>query len=321
MNELRRDYFTDRWVIIATDRAKRPTDFVRPRPAEAAPSTCFFCPGNERMTPPSKASYFDDSGLRCQADTEGQPPLTGWVIRAIPNLFPAVKPGDATVTSTRQIAAAGVHEVIVETPGHVRQPQSMSDDEIRRLFAAYRDRFAEIAGLPYVKYVSLFRNFGKEAGASLAHPHSQIIALPIVPEIVKEQYRRDYLPVIALEEKSERLVAATQYTVAFAPFASPFPYGVWVFPRKPCKNIAELTDVERDDMALVTRDVLARLAKLLADPPYNYAFVQSVDAPLHMHLRIYPKLGIEAGFELNTDININSVPPESAAKSLREIAL
>jgi UDPglucose--hexose-1-phosphate uridylyltransferase len=319
MNELRRDYFTDRWVIIATDRARRPTDFIKPRPVEAAPSICFFCPGNETKTPPSKASYFEDNGLRHEADIGGQPPLTGWVIRAIPNLFPAVKPGEATATSTRQIAAAGVHEVIVETPEHARQPQSMSDSEIRRLFTAYRDRFAEIARLPYIKYVSLFRNYGKEAGASLVHPHSQIIAIPIVPEIIKEQYHRDYLPVIALEEKSERLVIATQDTVAFAPFASPFTYGVWIFPRRPCKNIAELSDAERDDMAVVTRDVLARLSKLLADPPYNYAFVQSIDVPLHMHLRIYPKLGIEAGFELNTDININSVPPESAAKSLREI--
>ncbi len=319
MNELRRDYFTDRWVIIATDRAKRPTDFVRPGPTDAAPSGCFFCPGNECKTPPSKASYFEDNGLRYQADTEGRPPLTGWVIRSIPNMFPAVTPGDATATSTRQVAAAGVHEVIVESPEHVRQPQSMSDMEIRRLFTAYRDRFAEIGQLPYVKYVSLFRNYGKEAGASLAHPHSQIMAIPIVPEIIKEQYHRDYSPVISLEEKSERLVIATRHTVAFAPFASPFPYGVWVFPRRPCKNIAELTDAERDDMAVVTRDVLARLAKLLADPPYNYAFVQSIDVPLHMHLRIYPKLGIEAGFELNTDININLVPPESAAKSLREI--
>ncbi|OPY28508.1 MAG: galactose-1-phosphate uridylyltransferase [Methanocella sp. PtaU1.Bin125] len=321
MNELRRDYFTDRWVIIATDRAKRPTDFVRPKPAEPAPLNCFFCPGNEGMTPPSKASYFDGRVLRCEADTEGLPPLTGWVVRAIPNLFPAVKPGEATMASTRQIAAAGVHEVIVETPEHFRQPQGMSDDEIRRLFTAYRDRFSEIARLPYVKYVSLFRNYGKEAGASLAHPHSQIIALPVVPEIVKEQYRHDYSPVIAQEETSGRLVAATQHTVAFAPFASPFPYGVWVFPRRPCKNIAELTDAERDDMAVVTRDVLARVAKLLGDPPYNYAFVQSMDVPLHMHLRIYPRLGIEAGFELNTGININSVPPESAAKSLREITL
>jgi UDPglucose--hexose-1-phosphate uridylyltransferase len=223
------------------------------------------------------------------------------------------------IVSVRQMAAAGVHEVIVETPEHCRQPQGMSDDEIRLLFRVYRDRYMELARLPYVKYISLFRNFGKEAGASLSHPHSQIIAIPIVPEVITEQYNHDYTKVIEEEEKSERKVLATRHTVAFTPFAAAFPYETWIFPRRPCRNIAELSDAGRDDLAVTTRDVLARLSRLLSDPPYNYAFVQSVDKSLHMHLRIYPKLGTAAGFELNTGVNINSVPPESAAKSLREV--
>ncbi|HUL62139.1 MAG TPA: DUF4921 family protein [Methanocella sp.] len=322
MDELRRDYFTDRWVIIAVDRARRPTDFARPKGREPEPGVCFFCPGSEGMTPPSTASYFREGGrLWHEADGQGQPPRTGWAVRAVPNLFPAVRPGEATAASTRQMAAAGVHEVIVETPGHDRQPQVMSDEEIKLLFRVYRDRFAEIARLPYAKYIALFRNYGKEAGASLVHPHSQVIALPIVPQVITEQYYRDYLPVIAAEERSERRVLATEHTVAFAPFAAAFPYETWLFPRRPCRNIAELDDAGRDDLALAVRDVLARQAKLLADPPYNYAFVQSITKPLHMHLRIYPKLGIAAGFELNTGVNINSVPPEEAAKSLREVVL
>jgi UDPglucose--hexose-1-phosphate uridylyltransferase len=322
MDELRRDYFSDRWVIIAVDRMKRPTDFVRPRPAEAVTATCFFCPGNEKMTPPSKASYILEHGkLLCKIDAEGQPPLTGWLVRDIPNLFPAVRPGEPAVLSSHRMAAVGVHEVIVETPEHGKQPQVMSDAEIRLLFRVYRDRFAALAALPYVKYLSLFRNYGKDAGASLSHPHSQIIAIPIVPESVTEQYNRDYAKILAAEEKSDRLIMATEHTVAFAPFAAAFTYETWIFPRRPCPNIAGLTDVERDDLALVARDVLARIAKLLSDPPYNYAFVQSIDKNLHMHLRIYPKLGIEAGFELNTGVHINSVPPESAAKRLRDVSL
>ena len=324
MNELRRDYFADRWVIIATDRAQRPTDFVRRKRAAAgaAPPGCFFCPGNEHTTPPSKASYFREAGaLVCRADAGGRPPLTGWLVRTIPNLFPAVKPGETGPAPGREMVAAGVHEVIVETPSHDRQPRQMSDAEIRLLFKVYADRFREIAQLPYVKYISLFRNYGKDAGASLAHPHSQLIALPLVPLTIKEQYGCDYGPVILQEERSDRMVLATEHTVAFAPFASPFTYGTWIFPRRPCRNIAELTDAERDDLAVAARDVLARIAALLGDPPYNYAFVQSIDQPLHMHLRIYPKLGTEAGFELNTGVNVNSVPPESAAKSLREVTL
>jgi UDPglucose--hexose-1-phosphate uridylyltransferase len=325
MDELRRDYFTDHWVIIAADRAKRPTDFLRPQSAEAGnagPGECFFCPGNEPKTPPSKASYFLEHGvLLCKPDVEGQPPLTGWLARDFPNLFPAVKPGEPQVYSAHRMAAVGVHEVIVESPDHRRQPQVMTDAEIRLLFRVYRDRYAALAALPYVKYISLFRNYGKAAGASLSHPHSQVIAIPLVPGDIIRQYHCDYAKVIAKEEKSESLILATEHTVAFAPYASAFTYETWIFPRRPCPNITGLTDAERDDFALVTRDVLARQSKLLSDPPYNFAFVQAIDADLHMHLRLFPKLGVTAGFEVNTGININSVPPEAAAKSLREVRL
>lgn len=323
MNELRRDYFLDRWVIIATDRAKRPCDFIKAKAPEARvaaePQDCSFCPGFEDRTPPSKASYFADGALRHMADGPGEPPLTGWTVRVIPNLYPAVKTEAVTMMDGLAMTASGVHEVIVESPVHDRHPQFMSDQEIKRLFTVYGDRFREIEKIPYVKYISMFRNYGKEAGASLVHAHSQVIALPIVPERIKEQCGLDYGAVIRKEEASPRLILSTRHAVAFAPFASCFTYEAWVFPRRRCKNIAGLTDEERDDFAVVSKDVLSGLSRLLSDPPYNYAFVQSNSDDMHMHLRIYPKLGIEAGFELNTGVHINSVTPESAAKSLREL--
>jgi len=202
---------------------------------------------------------------------------------------------------------------------HDRHPQFMSDDEIKRLFRVYRDRFSKIAKIPYVRYISLFRNYGREAGASLAHAHSQIIALPIVPREITDQRGLDYGPVIKEESGSPRAVLESAHTVAIAPFASCYTYEVWVIPKRKCRNIAEMTDEERDDFAVTSRDALSRLSKLLSDPPYNYAFVQSIDDDVYLHLCIYPKLGIEAGFELNTRVHINSVTPESAAKSLREI--
>ncbi|AFC99233.1 Galactose-1-phosphate uridylyltransferase [Methanocella conradii HZ254] len=314
MNELRRDYFLDRWVIFATERARRPSDFIKAR-AAAETQECSFCPGYEDKTPPSKASYFDD---RHEPDEAGKPPQTGWTVRVIPNLYPAVKMEGPAILDGSCMTASGVHEVIVESPVHDRHPQFMSDEEVERLFTVYRDRFAEIASIPFIKYISMFRNYGREAGASLAHAHSQVIALPIVPEKIKEQHGLDYGRVIKREEASPRLILSSTHSIAFAPFASCYTYETWIFPKRPCKNLAELSDEERDDLALVTRDVLSRLSRLLSDPPYNYAFVQSVGEKMHMHLRIYPKLGIEAGFELNTGIHINSVTPESAAKSLRE---
>lgn len=316
MNELRRDYFLDRWVIIATDRARRPSDFIKAREPPAGTQGCSFCPGFEDRTPPSKASYFDDSHL---PDEPGKPPLTGWTVRVIPNLYPAVKQEGVMLMNDRGMSASGVHEVIVETPLHDHHPQFMSDGEIKRLFRVYSDRYAEIAGIPYIRYISLFRNYGREAGASLVHAHSQIIALPIVPEVIKEQKGLDYGRVVAEESGSPRAILDSAHTLAIAPFASCYTYEAWVIPKRKRRNLAEMTDEERDDFAVAARDVLAKLSKLLSDPPYNYAFVQSVDDDVYMHLRIYPKLGIEAGFELNTRVHINSVTPESAAKSLREI--
>lgn len=316
MSELRRDYFLDRWVIIATDRARRPSDFIKARDPPAGAQGCSFCPGCEDKTPPSKASYFDDSH---RPDEPGKPPLTGWTVRVIPNLYPAVKQESVMLMDGRAMSASGVHEVIVESPLHDHHPQFMSDGEVKRLFRVYKDRYAEIAGIPYIRYISLFRNYGREAGASLAHAHSQLIALPIVPENIKEQSGLDYGRVIAEESGSPRAILDTAHTLAIAPYASCYTYEAWVIPKRKRRNLAEMTDEERDDFAVTARDVLARLSKLLSDPPYNYAFVQSVDDDVHMHLRIYPKLGIEAGFELNTGVHINSVTPESAAKSLREI--
>lgn len=337
MNELRRDYFTDNWVIIATDRVKRPNDYKNPKPRSGTEnnytfcgrhaeyvhdtsSPCAFCPGFEHMTPPSKASYFLCNGtISYDADMEGRPPRTGWIERVIPNMYPAVIPEGARARDGCEMPASGVHEVIVESPEHNRHPQSMSDDEIRLLFRVYRDRFSTAAGLPYIRYISIFRNYGKEAGASLSHAHSQLIAIPVVPGVIRAQYGLDYTSVIGKEEKSPRLVTSSMYSVSFAPYASSYPYEVWIFPRRRCRNIMELSNEERDDLAITCRGVLSKMSRLLSNPPYNYAFVQSVSSDMHMHLRIYPKLGTAAGFELNTDMHINSVLPEEAARDLREI--
>ena len=333
MNELRRDYFLDRWVIISTERAKRPNDFIDKKAIDKrcvpgcvvenvkALDDCSFCAGNETKTPPSKASYFiDGPRIQCKADPAGKP-WSGWTVRVIPNLFPAVEPGEARVVGETDISASGFHEVIVESPLHGRHPQFMSDAEIRLLFMVYRDRFKAISEAPEARYISLFRNYGKEAGASLSHAHSQMISLPIVPGVISEQFGLDYTKVIESEIRGPRLVKESGHSVAFAPFAPCYTYETWIMPKRPCKNIVDLSDGERDDLAVVSRDVLARISKLLADPPYNYAFVQSTKDDMHMCMRIYPKLGTEAGFELNTRVHINSVPPEDAAKSLRDVRL
>jgi len=202
---------------------------------------------------------------------------------------------------------------------HDHHPQFMSDEEVKRLFRVYRDRYAEIAEHT-LHQVHLHVQELWPGGRCIARPRPFPGHRP--PHRAgsdKEQSGLDYGRASRKSPGSPRAILGSAHTVAIAPFASCYTYEAWVIPKRKRRNLAEMTDEERDDFAVAARDVLARLSKLLSDPPYNYAFVQSVDDDVHMHLRIYPKLGTEAGFELNTRVHINSVTPESAAKSLREI--
>src|SRR5208283_171494 len=193
-NELRKDYLLNRWVVIATERSRRPTDFSKQK-SEAAPTTvCPMCVGNEGMTPPAMMLYLKDNGevKRAQDPLDGERPKN-WLIRCIPNLYPAFSPPKAQ-QDTAQIFkgedfgyAIGAHEVIVESPNHDEDPADAELPQLELLIRAYIDRLKELSEKPYVKYVSIFRNFGKEAGASLSHAHSQIIATPIIPVTVQEE--------------------------------------------------------------------------------------------------------------------------------------
>lgn len=333
MTELRRDYLTESWVIVAKERGMRPSDFKSKGALHPSIGVCPFCPGNEHMTLPAPLLYLERSGrLVVGADRDGER-LKDWLVRVVPNLYPALRPDVDSAGrcdgSLVCIGGRGVHEVIIETPKHDAQIHMLNDHHLALVFRAYAERFVALASLPYVKYVSLFRNYGEAAGASLSHPHSQIIATPIVPPriseetvVLKESWDGSSClldNVLEREAKSERLVCENKDAVAFCPYASMFPFEVWVAPRRHIKNIADLSESERLSIARLTQRVLKALHAILGDPPYNYVFHQStLNEEYHMHLRILPRLSIFAGFELNTGIVINTVPPEKAASQIRK---
>ncbi|MEQ9713955.1 MAG: DUF4931 domain-containing protein [Candidatus Asgardarchaeum sp.] len=331
-NEIRKDYLLDKWVIIAVERAKRPTDFKTEVQEINKAVNCPFCAGNENMTPPARMLYIpvDDKKIIIDRDRNSEKRRSDWIIRVVPNLFPALQPSEkAEVFSNyvSKISGIGDHEVIIESPDHHEQIQVMSDDQVKLVFRAYRDRFRDLTSYDFVKFVSIFRNYGKKAGASLSHPHSQIIATPIVPVSFFQEIKRlnfdgkrcKYDEIIEHERKSERFILERENVIAFSPFASTTPFEVWIFVKRHVHNILELSDEERDDLAIATRDILSAISKILNDPPYNYAIWQTVnEKEYHMHIRIFPRLTIYAGFEYNTNIAINPVPPEHAAKYIRE---
>ena len=330
MPELRRDVVSGRWVIIATERAARPTDFSRGRDWSAPDrDRCPFCAGREDQTPPEIYAVRDPG-------TRDGP---GWKVRVVPNKYPALRiEGELFAEGAplfERMDAVGAHEVIVETPDHDTHLGLLPDDHVREVLRAYRERYVDLDRDPRFKYALLFRNHGKTAGASLSHPHSQLIALPVLPRRVEEElevaraYFADharclYCDVVSAElERGERVVYENDAFLAYEPYASRFPFETWVVPKFHQASFGDLGDEELPELADALRATLHKLHAALDNPPYNFIVHSAPYEPLpehlyHWHIEIMPRLTSVAGFEWGTGFYINVVPPEQAAGFLRE---
>ncbi|MGC8939867.1 MAG: galactose-1-phosphate uridylyltransferase [Candidatus Bathyarchaeia archaeon] len=338
-NEVRKDYLLDRWVVIATERGRRPTDFAKQERPKAKVAVCPLCPGNEKMTPPAVLVYLKSAnGIKKSAD-ENDFRHKDWLVRCIPNLYPAFTPPKEKL-SKKQIVkssclmdAVGHHEVLVESPAHDAQPSDVAIKQLVYVVNAYIDRLRELSEKPYVQYVSIFRNHGLEAGASLSHAHSQIIATPATPKILKEEFAASkkfyekngeciFCRILKEELKGPRVIVENAKFAVFAPWASVHPMEFWILPKRHETTLLEMTKSEVEAFAYTLKTCLGALKKLANDPPYNYGFHlainKSAQAYFHWHLEVYPKLSIWAGFEKSTGMYINTITPEVAAQSLRE---
>jgi UDPglucose--hexose-1-phosphate uridylyltransferase len=341
VNEMRKDYLLERWAVIATERKKRPTDFAKPRePVKVG--NCPFELGNEDKTPAAELVYLrgKDGKIRKAQDKDGFR-HKDWLVRCFPNLFPAFMPPAESVKRVKVkenpflFDAVGAHEVIVESPRHDEHPGVARLSQLRLMVDAYLERLKALSALPYVKYVSIFRNHGVEAGASLSHAHSQVIATPFVPQTLREELKASkqfwqsnhecaFCSILKREKKSLRFVWENDSFSVFAPWASVNPLEFWILPRRHQASPLEMGRKMQEDLAVALRVCLGALCTLLGDPPYNYGFHIAPDAEsaefYHWHVEVYPKLAVWAGFEKSTGIYINTVPPEDAAASLKEAA-
>ena len=337
-NEVRKDYLLDRWVVIATERGRRPTDFVRKEREKAKKGVCPLCLGNEHLTPPAILVYLKSGGgIKKSRDKDGFR-HKNWLIRCIPNLYPAFAPptgkaGKMQIMKSDDLAVAiGHHEVLVESPIHNEHPANARTSQLTHVINAYIDRLRELSSKPYVKYVSIFRNHGLKAGASLSHAHSQVIATPFIPRIVKEELEASkkfwtknkkciFCDILEKELDGPRLILENADYVVFAPWASVNPLEFWIIPKKHEATLLELSQTDVKTLAKTLKACLNGLKKLLHDPPYNYGFHLAINKSsrrfYHWHLEIYPRLAIWAGFEKSTGMYINTVTPEAAAESLR----
>ena len=293
---------------------------------------CPFCPGQEHDTPHEVLAY------RAPGMPRDGP---GWQLRVVPNKFPAVRslppvahaPGSPDPLSER-LPGIGRHEVVIECPEHLASPARLSDDQFRDVFLAYRDRLISLADEPDLQYATVFKNVGAEAGASLGHCHSQIIATPIVPDHIRtellgaEDYhtrhgRCVFCDIVAAEQSDgARVVSESAGFVALAPFASRFAYEVWVLPKGHTSRYESLDGSHAAELAGLMKRVIRALDVVLAEPAYNWFLhagpLRSAELPsYHWHFELMPRTSRPAGFEWGAGCFINSVAPETAATELR----
>ncbi len=331
MPELRKDPIVSRWVIISTERAKRPSDFSSDKPASSnGKENCPFCSGNESKTPEEILAY---------RQTGSNPNTEGWWIRVIPNKFAALNMEEEVSKSWvgmfDMMSGFGTHEVIIETPDHDRSIPDLSNHQITKIIWAYRDRILHLKRDPKIKYVLIFKNHGEAAGASLSHSHSQLIALPIIPKRVHEELQ-GFIKYYEYKERcvfcdmikqelisGTRIILENNYFTSFNPFASRFPFETWIVPRRHEGDFTNISKEEISDLADILKHTLYKIKKVLNDPPFNFILhttpTQRILGDYHWHIEIMPRITKIAGFEWGSGFYINPIPPEEACKFLREI--
>jgi UDPglucose--hexose-1-phosphate uridylyltransferase len=339
MPELRKDPIIGRWVIIATERAKRPDQFSSTPDEAHSEKSCPFCEGRESQTPPE---------IYALRPGYSRPNGPGWELRAVPSISPFLKIEGDLDRQGRGLYdlmhGIGAHEIVIETNQHIANMADLSEEQISKVITCYIDRIKDLERDQRFKYVLVFKNHGWIAGGGrVKHSRSQLIATPVNPKRVKEelvgarQYydyheRCVFCDLIRQElESKDRLILDIDGFLAITPFAARFPFEVWILPKKHSSDFTNLEMPLRLDLGRILKKVLMKLKKGLNDPPYNYilhtapfrhpklGYWKSIDQDYHWHIEIMPRLTRVAGFEWGTGFYICPLPPEDAAKFLREV--
>jgi UDPglucose--hexose-1-phosphate uridylyltransferase len=329
MPEIRRNAITGEHVIMAPERGKRPGAAARPRPVErraAMQEGCPFCPGNEAQTPESTFAWPED----------------GWRVRAFQNRFSVLSPQGEVVRSGDGLhdarSGVGLHEVICEARRHDEDLKDLAADQMAAVVRCWQERYRAFHADARIAFVSLFKNQGLAAGASLEHAHSQLVGLPLEPEQQQrraESFRRAWSEagacllcrMLALEEAhGERVVHRTPGFTSFVPWAALSPFHLWLFPRRHRSSFASVPDAERDDFAAHLHHLLGRVDAAVPGADFNLVLQSSApvgpapgDEPPHLHwyLSIVPRVNRAAGLELGTAMYVNTALPEASAQALR----
>jgi UDPglucose--hexose-1-phosphate uridylyltransferase len=335
-SELRLDLASEDWVVIATGRAKKPEDFKKEKRerSKASPKSCPFCDINSQGIPTLILAKAKEILFKNWEELPGD-----WTVMVVPNKYPAFSP-QAELNQKiegglyKKINAVGFHEVVV-TRDHKKQMAQFSISQIKEVLTAYQNRFLSLKTKEFVNYISIFHNQGPQAGASISHPHSQIITTPLVDVDIKnallsaqiyDKIHKKCLYCKMLEWEREiktRIVFENKSFLALCPFASKSAFQVIISPKKHSPYFELLDEEAKSDLAEAFQQVLGRISKGLNDPDYNfYLHTSPCDGKgydyYHWHWTIVPKTSTWAGFEIGTRMEISTIEPEKAAEYLRK---
>lgn len=330
MPEIRQNLITREWVIIATERAKRPEDFKKQKVEKEIPEyeqSCVFCPGNENKTPKEIFRIGDEKS---------------WKVRIVPNKFAALNSEGERIRKVEgirhSVTGVGIHDVLIETPVHNLTTALLPIEQIKDIITAYKIRYFQIIKDKRVEMIIIFKNHGEGAGTSIIHPHSQIIGTPIIPSQIR--YRMDiamdylddtgdcvYCKVMEDELKAkERIILESKDFVSFVPYDALCPFHTWIFPKRHMSSFLEINEEEINDLAYQLKTVLGKLYYGLNNPDFNYCIRSNPKDEgeveyYHWYLTIVPRLTKSAGFELGSGMFINTSLPEQNADFLRKVEL
>lgn len=330
MVQVRKDYLTDESVIIATIRGSRPRG-VPELITEAPGFECPFCAGKEKSLPPAKLVYLKDSSGNFVSKAElGEEREGSWLVKVLDNKYPVftAEEQSSEILSDKGLKYTvpyGIHELVIDNPLHSSYFHMMNSESVKLLFQVYKERFIDLARDGKIEFISISKNHGPKSGGTMLHPHSHIVSSSILPERIRKELttleaenRCVFEEIISREKSSPRFIIEQQSTVAFCPYASQFPYEVWLFPKSHANNVTKLNDDELTDLALTLRDIARGLDNILDKASYNFIFNQTLKQEnYHMYIRIFPRFYFETGFEISFGMPVNEVPPEKAAEEIR----
>jgi UDPglucose--hexose-1-phosphate uridylyltransferase len=309
MHEIRYDRVLDRKIIVASLRSKRPTDFkptlLKHPQRLVREKDCDFCPGNEGRTPP-EVERTEENGK--------------WLVRVFANQFAPLSP-----TSYK---AYGISEIIVDTPYHGQKFSQFSIGHIIKILDVYISRIKKLSKRKKIKYVFIFKNSGKEAGASLVHEHTQLVAFPYIPDKILQEAKRSkkykkekkscyFCDMVKKETKGPRKIYSDKNVISFAPYTSIYHYEAWILPRRHIVNLTDLNTEEKISVCKALQKIISKLD--LHNISYNYLIrISPPKEDVHFRIEIIPRENVWAGVELGSGIIINSISPKEAAKFYKE---